>query len=191
MKFAKRLLMVFGAVMLAGMVGVILTPKAAHALVATLVQVANTSANPVPVTNADEPFAGMCNMPFFEFPGISETCNVSAPAGKRLVIDGASIVVDYTGHVEFLALIYTSGGMQQAFVFPATDGGQSADASSDLFVGNVQLKISVDAGTSIECLATPGANSNPLALTLASAQGLSFPANTSGQCFLSGHLVSP
>lgn len=45
MNFAKRLLMVFGAVMLAGILGVILTPKVAHA-VATLVDVARNEENP-------------------------------------------------------------------------------------------------------------------------------------------------
>lgn len=54
MNFAERLLMVCGAVALAGMVGVILTPKVAHA-VATLVQVANTPANPVPIQRTDDP----------------------------------------------------------------------------------------------------------------------------------------
>ncbi|MFZ0639522.1 MAG: hypothetical protein WA020_12105 [Candidatus Acidiferrales bacterium] len=60
MKFAKRLLMVAGAVALAGLVGVMLAPKAVHAVVATLVEVENTSANPVPVTDgtdiAEQPF---------------------------------------------------------------------------------------------------------------------------------------
>jgi hypothetical protein len=50
MNSAKRLLMGVGVVVLAGTFGALLAPKAAHGIVATLVQVANTSANPVPVT---------------------------------------------------------------------------------------------------------------------------------------------
>ena len=50
MNLAKRMLMVVGAVAVAGLFGAILAPKAAHGVVATLVQVANTSASPVPVT---------------------------------------------------------------------------------------------------------------------------------------------
>jgi hypothetical protein len=46
MRFAKRLLMVTGAVALTGLLGVAIAPKAAHAIVATVVQVANTTANP-------------------------------------------------------------------------------------------------------------------------------------------------
>jgi hypothetical protein len=46
MNSVKRLLMVAGALALAAIVGMILSPKAAHGIVATLVQVVNTAANP-------------------------------------------------------------------------------------------------------------------------------------------------
>jgi hypothetical protein len=46
MKFLKSLLMGTGAVVLAGLVLALLAPKAVHAVVATAVQVVNTSANP-------------------------------------------------------------------------------------------------------------------------------------------------
>jgi len=66
MRLIKRLLMGFGAVALVGTLLTLVAPKAVHAAVAALVEVANTSANPVP--NADvnapgeEPFQTlMCN----------------------------------------------------------------------------------------------------------------------------------
>jgi hypothetical protein len=46
MKFLKSLLMGTGGVVLAGLVLALLAPKAVHAIVATAVQVVNTSANP-------------------------------------------------------------------------------------------------------------------------------------------------
>jgi hypothetical protein len=46
MKFLKSLLMGTGAVVLAGLVLALLAPKAVHAVVATAVQVVNTSASP-------------------------------------------------------------------------------------------------------------------------------------------------
>jgi len=46
MKFLKSLLMGTGAVVLAGLVLALLAPQAVHAVVATAVQVANTSASP-------------------------------------------------------------------------------------------------------------------------------------------------
>jgi hypothetical protein len=59
-KFGKRILMVAGAVTLAAILSASIAPKSAHALVAALVQVTNTAANPVPTldinTPAEEPF---------------------------------------------------------------------------------------------------------------------------------------
>ena len=46
MKITKRTLLGWGAVALAITLLILAAPKAAHAIVATLVQVANTSANP-------------------------------------------------------------------------------------------------------------------------------------------------
>jgi hypothetical protein len=48
MNFAKRILMVAGAGALAGILAIAIAPKTAHGLVAALVQVSNTTANPVP-----------------------------------------------------------------------------------------------------------------------------------------------
>jgi len=48
MRFAKRFLMVAGAGALAGILAIAIAPKTAHGLVAALVQVSNTTANPVP-----------------------------------------------------------------------------------------------------------------------------------------------
>jgi len=67
MNFAKRLLMVAGAVALAGVLSIMLTPKAVHAVVSTLVTVVNTPANSVPTSDA-----GAANEPF-EFEAISRT----------------------------------------------------------------------------------------------------------------------
>jgi hypothetical protein len=47
MEFAKRLLMVAGALMLAGIVATVIAPKTAHGMVAALVQVVTTPATPV------------------------------------------------------------------------------------------------------------------------------------------------
>lgn len=48
MRFAKRFLMAAGAGALAGILAIAIAPQAAHGLVAALVQVSNTTANPVP-----------------------------------------------------------------------------------------------------------------------------------------------
>jgi hypothetical protein len=80
MNFAKRLLMVSGAVMLAGMVGILLTPKALHA-VATAVQVVNSSANPVPTlaTDALNSFVAVASCKFGSPAGIQADMCFAAP----------------------------------------------------------------------------------------------------------------
>src|ERR1700679_1864656 len=52
MKFLKSLLMGTGGVILAGLVLALLAPKAIHAVVATAVQVVNTSASPAITADA-------------------------------------------------------------------------------------------------------------------------------------------
>ena len=108
MNFAKRLLMVAGAVALAGTFGALLAPKTAHAIVATLVQVANTSANPVPVQETRSPAlssftvtsdcqflgAANCTVSFFSIPpgqiavveSISSLCRVDPGTSAALFV---------------------------------------------------------------------------------------------------------
>ena len=49
MRILKRLLMGFGSILAAALLLALAAPKSAHAIVAALVQVTNTAANPVPV----------------------------------------------------------------------------------------------------------------------------------------------
>lgn len=86
MQILKRLLMGFGSILTAALLLAAVAPKSAHALVATLVQVTNTSANPVPTVATDNPalqplgnfqFA-TAGPPYFTLP---------VPAGKTLVLE--------------------------------------------------------------------------------------------------------
>jgi hypothetical protein len=63
MKFAKRLLMVAGAVALVGLFSVLLAPKAVHAVVSTLVTVSNTTSQPVPTIAVDTRNVNVVNTP--------------------------------------------------------------------------------------------------------------------------------
>ena len=55
MKYTKSILMGTGAFLLPGLTLTLLAPKAAHAVVATLVEVANTSSSPVIVSSINDP----------------------------------------------------------------------------------------------------------------------------------------
>lgn len=57
MNFAKRLLTLTGMTALAVIAMVVVTPKAVHVVAATLVQITNTAANPVPNRDVDNPAA--------------------------------------------------------------------------------------------------------------------------------------
>jgi hypothetical protein len=145
MNFTKRLLMVSGAVALAAMVGVILTPKAAHGIVATLVQVVNTSANPVPTVSTDSHARTAVLLTIgsleisdgqFSARGIFQNANGNffVPAGQRLVIESVSGVAvlpigqkpvvfvtnfanGVTGFINLAPALITSGDGLDRYVF--------------------------------------------------------------------------
>jgi hypothetical protein len=95
MKFVKSLLIGTGSVVLAGFVLTLLAPKAVHAVVATAVQVMNTSANPVPNKDVDQPgrhpYTTGCS--HNNAPTASEvTCDtVATPVTSELVIQGVNL----------------------------------------------------------------------------------------------------
>lgn len=91
MNFAKRLLMVAGATALAAMVAVLLSPRATHAIVSTLVTVVNTSANPVPTvpTQALNHFNVTTGCSFSGSECAIDTL-FSVPAGKTAVVESVS-----------------------------------------------------------------------------------------------------
>ena len=66
MKFVKSLLMGTGGVALAGLLLSLLAPKAAHGLVAALVQVANTSSAPAIASLIDDPGRGCVRSALFK-----------------------------------------------------------------------------------------------------------------------------
>jgi hypothetical protein len=105
MKLARTLLMGFGSVALVAAFLILVAPKSAHAVVATLVQVANTSTNPVPNADVnapgDEPFQTLICVAFpaGSFPCTSGTIPESfgvptvtsdSLTVKRLVVENIS-----------------------------------------------------------------------------------------------------
>ncbi len=99
MNYAKRVLMGVGVVVIAAMMVALLAPKAAHGLVAALVQVTNTTANPVPTDDpAAEPFSwessGSGTAINYVIHGEMFTVPTTTDDGKivrRLVLESASV----------------------------------------------------------------------------------------------------
>jgi len=119
------------------------------------VNVANSTANPVPVSFTSDPF-----QPFQGAAGTTETgTNVSTvnvatvPAGKRLVIEFVSMTgqVPAGQHVEIMEITTSSGigGVSHAFVIHAQPDAVSGDA---LFRANQSLKLYANAGTQVSAL---------------------------------------
>jgi hypothetical protein len=94
MKSAKSALMGAGCVLLAGLTLTLLAPKAAHALAATLVDVTNTTANPVPTAPA------VPGTPFFAYMQLSGYTPQSVGPGTgtlgvtQIVLTSSDSVVD-------------------------------------------------------------------------------------------------
>lgn len=90
MEMVRKAVTTLGGIFLAALAIAALMPKATRGVVAALVQVVNPPSNPANVVNAPaNPFHGRCTT--------SETlsftlCNISVPAGKRLVIQSASVL---------------------------------------------------------------------------------------------------
>jgi hypothetical protein len=92
MQFAKRMFMGFGVVAFMTVLLSLSAPKVVHGIVATLVQVANTSANPVPTLEEEAQSAfvaqGSCNYSL-------GSCNIntlySVPAGRTAVLESLSV----------------------------------------------------------------------------------------------------
>jgi hypothetical protein len=102
MQFPKRLLMGVGGVALAGILGVAIAPRAAHGLVAALVQVTNTTANPVPAvlpthlgTSASDLITIECFAPSAPLckPASFFTVNPDGTEGPTFVIPGGQALV--------------------------------------------------------------------------------------------------
>jgi hypothetical protein len=130
----------------------ILSPRVAHAVVATLVQVTNTTANPVPnqdVDNAARNFYQATS----STGGCSGTCVVTfpaVPAGKRLIVQQVSSLVtiavtgatppadvelrDSTGSLvfQFLPVVATPGNFGAQTQFTAHAGVLASYDSSQI-----------------------------------------------------------
>ncbi len=87
----RTLAVILGAGLLV-VVGAMFGPRAAHAIVATLVQVANTTSNPVPVNDVApfQMFQASCQNTVPIRDNIN-TCAIVVPVGKRFVVQTVSV----------------------------------------------------------------------------------------------------
>ena len=135
MNFAKRVLMFVGFAVLVAASLSVLAPKATHALVATLVQVTNTSADPVPTYDSGTRFqADVCDASgsvsvASNYCGLNTsktfvvpTVTSSGATVKRLIVDNVSgFCSSYNNPTQFIKAIFLQGGQ---FVPDAVPNGE-------------------------------------------------------------------
>jgi hypothetical protein len=126
MQMVKRLLMGFGAILAAALMLAVAAPKSAHALVAALVQVTNTTANPVPTVATDNP--GLQPLGNFQFNTAGPpTFTLTVPAGKTLVLEEFGVDCAFLGDplVQTSIILYVQNstiGTVYTFVPTVLDG---------------------------------------------------------------------
>ena len=151
MKKVRTVLLTFGGIFLAALLIAALAPRATRAVAAALVQVANTSANPVPVTDVGplQPFTARCtntvaNVSFVD-------CSVAVPAGKRLVLQMVSLtaLIDNSNTVVTASVQYFSQGNPEGLEFDLTRTGTFVGLAT--FVRAQPVTAYVDSGSNVDC----------------------------------------
>jgi hypothetical protein len=156
----------------------LVTPRAAHALAAALVQVTNTSANPVPNQDVDAPgrhrYQSTCVTNTGDSLGKQFVCSLSAvPANTELVLQTVSILAETPNPPAIGQLETTAGGVVSVAAFPVVNSGFS-EFGTAIATATQPLTLYADPGTQPEC-----------SVTVASAPAI--PAMT---CTVSGYTVS-
>ena len=175
MKIAKRVLLFTLVLGLAVTIFSAVSPRAARAVVATLVQVANTSSNPVITSNTEDPG----RIPFVS--GFSNLCSGTlcsytfqpVAAGHRVVLQhvSAALIFDSTPASIFGFVSFTGGSQIQFNVPPISgavtvfdqpvlfyfDAGQTPFVqfqSTATFTQNVAQNLTL-VGYELDCAAAP------------------------------------
>jgi hypothetical protein len=163
MNYTKRFLLGTGGLMAAALVLTMIAPKAVHAIAATLVQVTNTTANPVPIRDTHTPYgASYTGGPSGNCQGIGAP---GAPAGETLVVETFSAVVagfhGVTPQVQLNVFGYP-GGNDPVYFIPLTL--IKSDPNLDQFNVAIPFKVNIPPGGSMLVSVCPTGNQS-LAIT--------------------------
>ena len=134
MLFLKRGLTAIGALALAAILLNLVAPKAAHALVATAVQVMNTSATPVMTRDVD---AAARNVLYLHCDEGTSSCTTAAvPSGSTFVLDSISLYAHFAAapvYRCYVWIVYPPPYYKELYWVPLTpDGMGGASAATNL-----------------------------------------------------------
>lgn len=153
MNFAKRMLMFVGFVVLAAALVSALAPKATRALVATLVQVANTRTNPVPNSDADNPGRATLVAPHCLANSVGGSLNCTpdytVPLTDRLVIQQleASCTTPSGQFVTSAQVQVSTNGNQLDHQLPLLNEGPYYDTT--VFANDLAVHFYADPGSTV------------------------------------------
>lgn len=167
MRIMKRLLMGIGATALVALLLTVITQKTAHALVAALVEVANTSTNPVP--NADVNAPGeeplqtllcsatgdlLCPSSIGSSSFVVPSTTSDGLSVKRLVIENVSVGCSSTGATRLQALLTTvmnenqvNGAVFESNIFIPLVASFPSGTSEP--IGSLPVRAYADPGTTV------------------------------------------
>ncbi len=153
----------------------IIGPRAVRAAVATLVQVVNTSANPIPTVATDNPALTPFSQDCFFAPASNtsiSTCLVAVPAGEEVVVQTVSLFANPTNSDTALQtqVLTTLPGDQHGVEY-----GFAQKLTGGSFVATMNATLQAQPSSSIECLVRTQ-NDNP-------------GAGISGTCYVNGYYV--
>lgn len=173
MKFAKSILMGTACVMLAGFVLALIAPKTAHALVATLVQVTNTPANPVNNQDVDSPGRSPYYQTVTCYSESTNQCSAQfpvVPANKRLVVQYIASSIDTPTPLINVELVANASFISILHTLQGTDA-----SGSNIYIASQPMLYYFEAGQ------------QPIFVMNAKAGGFEF---MSGSVTLTGYLVN-
>jgi hypothetical protein len=175
MKLLKLTAVVLGTVLIIAVIVGFVTPKTAQPLVATLVKVVHTLANPVPAVKADEPkeFVVSKTCTFGDAPEfVAATCGIeplyTVPMGKTLVIDSVSglCVTDFATTVREFQMQYTGpDGTPAQLSFPPSPP-VPFDSQFEVSITALNLTTYAFGGTAGQDIIFKGLASEPQTTTL-------------------------
>jgi hypothetical protein len=125
MNFVRRALSALGGIFLAALLIAALAPRAAHAVVAALVTVTNTTANPVGTSDANNGAFQPVHFRIALNDNASSTGLIvngpTIPANKRLVIENISVFALIGGNEQLDGVwLFNSGGLNYVLINPQT-----------------------------------------------------------------------
>ena len=174
MKFTKSILTGTGAVVLAGLILSLAVPRAARAVAAALVQVTNTTSNPVPNKDVDQQGRNLYQY-YSNCTGSQGTCTITfptVPAGMRLVIQHVSAITQLPSATTMNVVQLRGSGTYQFLLPQLVPANYSAQYT---YVMNTDVLASFDAGQAPAMDAFSTSSSSFTMLATISGYMISYP----------------